>query len=71
MDFETAEECPTSECICNTSASWLDATQVATGGASLFSNPVYIDVPSFLELELAANFDSQNFDRMTPEAALY
>lgn len=71
MDFETAGECPTSECICNTSASWLDATQAVTDGDSLFSSPVYIDVPSYLELELAANFDSQNFDRMTPETALY
>ena len=71
MDFETAKDCPSSECICNTSISWLDATRVATDGEFLFSNPVYIDVPSYRELELSANFDSQNFDRMTPETALY
>ena len=71
--FEQSRECPSTECICNTSVDWPAATYVATTDGSLLSEPALADVPTYPELELAAKFDMQTskFDRPTPETALY
>ena len=73
FDFVKATECPASECICNTSASWPDATYVATADGSLLPAPVFADVPTYPDLELAANTDllASESARPTPETALY
>ena len=73
FDFVKSTECPTSECICNTSASWPEATYVATADGSLLPAPVFTDVPAFPDLELAANTDqlASQSARLTPETALY
>ena len=73
MEFVKSTECPSTECICNTSASWPEATYVATADGSLLPEPVFVDVPPYPDLELAANTDllaSEN-TRPTPETALY
>ena len=57
MDFETSRECPSTECICNTSEDWPAATYIATPDGSLLSKPAFSDVPTYPELELAAKFD--------------
>ena len=53
-DFEESRECPSTECTCNTSVDWPAATYVATADGSLLSQPVFADVPTYPELELAA-----------------
>ena len=58
FDFDASIACSSDKCLCNTSEDgWPYASRVATANGLPLPSPVFADLPSYPELELASEFD--------------